>query len=246
MCIRDSVAAAVAAISHPFPASAEPWELRFANDSSSTLTVTFTWTFDNHEFQTSDVQTLAPTDPAVVYKPANGKVSIGGSVVTRFPNDYHVHTVSKNHDVTDFSGKVPPQGTSDDVGGLLDHFPGRPAFLMPVPSQLHEGDPEIFTGVDLSLYLEHPLDTIPAILTFVNGVSADLPGYLVGLSPVTVDPITGNYVTSAPFSGDVAFGSELTLAAIPEPPSWLLIAAGLAALSGWARRRNGPNRSSAS
>ena len=235
-----SGAAAVIAMSLPLTAGAA-WELRFANDGTSTLTATFVWTFDNHEFQTSDVQTVANSDKAIVYTPANGKVSIGGDVVIRFPNDFHMHTVATNHDVTDFNGKVPFQGSPDDIGGVLDKFPGRPAFLLPIPSQLHEGDPEIFSGVDLSAYLEHPLDTIPSFLSFVDGVSPDLPGYVVGLSPVTVDPVTGNYVTSDPFSGDVAFGSVMTLAAIPEPPSWMLLAIGLTALGGWRRRQRGSN-----
>ena len=81
-------------------------------------------------------------------------------------------------------------------------------------------------------------------MSFVDGLSSELPGYLVGLSPVTVDPVTGNYVTSSPFTGTVSFDSVMTLAAIPEPQTWWFFAIGLTVMAGWSRSWRGQGRRS--
>ncbi len=243
-----SVAATVAAISSPLPAAAEPWELRLANDSEFISTFTLTWTFDNFSYKPSDVRTYAPGE-LNVYKPAVGPVETDHGELSRLPNDYHVHTETRRHGktiTTDWGAIVPQAGTSDDIGKTLDKFPGRSEILMPIPTQSNDDDPGIFTGVNLADYLAAPLDSTPSSLSFVDGVSPELPGYVVGLSPVTIDPVTGNYVTSDPFTGDVEFDSVVTLAAIPEPRGWLLFAFGLAALGGWNRLKRGPDRSSIS
>ena len=240
-----SLAAMVVAITSPLPAAADGWEVRLVNDGEFTTTFTVTWTYNNFSYAASDVKVYAPGD-LNVYKPAVGPVETDHGTVVTLPNDYHVHTEGKRHDgktvTTDFSAAAPHAGTPDDIRKALDKFPGRSEFRLPIPTG--PDGPEIFTGVNLADYLADPLDSIPTSVSFVDGISPELPGYVVGLSALTIDPVTGNYVTSDPFTGDVTFDAESVLVAVPEPQAWLLFAVGLTALGGWSRRRSGPERRS--
>jgi hypothetical protein len=93
---------------------------------------------------------------------------------------------------------------------------------------LGNGTSDIFSSVDLVTYFNSggtppPPGTTVAIS---NGTSSLLPGMQFGLSPITFDPNSG-YVNSNPFTGDITLSGALTLSAVPEPSSIVMLVIGV-------------------
>ena len=127
-------------------------------------------------------------------------------------------------------------GATDGMPGLLDLgstaalFEGSREFFM--PDLIDPSGETVYVAIDLSQWLDDPQTfNTGDMFDFNSGVSADLPGIQVGFSPFTTDPSTGEFVTSAPASGEFMDEGKLDgQAAVPEPSTLLLTAGAVAAL----------------
>jgi hypothetical protein len=97
----------------------------------------------------------------------------------------------------------------------------------------------LYYDVDLTAYYAGgaPLypDDASMIFQIVNGTSPELPGYLFGTSPISLDPING-LVTANPYTGDVTSVMQEGVCT-PEPPTMSLCAILLLALA-WSTIRS--------
>ncbi|MEP7364056.1 MAG: hypothetical protein ABI972_12440 [Acidobacteriota bacterium] len=93
------------------------------------------------------------------------------------------------------------------------------------------GERDLFVGIDLVQWLSFGMPFAPGLFAdFVNGMSEEYPGVIVGFSPVVYDQISGQFTTDDPATGSFEIvGSIDGSTTAPEPSNWALTALGLAA-----------------
>jgi PEP-CTERM motif-containing protein len=136
------------------------------------------------------------------------------------------------HTTLAFLGEVDGIFSELDLAAAIHLFVGLNEYL--VPMLRNDSIPELFVAVDLVQWLSFPTPFQPFdVFDFVNGVSDSAPGFLVATSEITLGPAgyqSANLATGQFFAAGIIDGRV-----VPEPGTWLLLAAGLAALLG-ARR----------
>jgi PEP-CTERM motif len=91
---------------------------------------------------------------------------------------------------------------------------------------------ELYTGVDLFQWLLNPPPFQQGDgFDFVNGVNAELPGIIVGTSPIVFSSATG-LTTTDPYTGEVRVIGISDGSVIPEPGTAMLFGLGLLGVAG--------------
>lgn len=113
-----------------------------------------------------------------------------------------------------------------ELGAATRLFVGTDDFIVPM---LSHADIDLFVGVDLVRWLTSPVVFAPDdIFSIVGGTSDLLPGFLIGRSPVSFDPVLG-LVTASPFTGDSTVAGIIDGNAVPAPSTIALLLLGLGA-----------------
>jgi hypothetical protein len=158
------------------------------------------------------------------------------------PTDYTVEVRLNTSDPTvttlAFIGQLNenPILTELDLSLLTEAFVGLNEFVVP---SLSNANLDLFVGVNLTDWLSFPTSfTFGDSFDFINGVSSDLPGILVGTSPIVLDPELG-FVTANPFSGSASVVGVIDGRVVPGPGTGLLLGAGILSLlyREWRRKR---------
>src|SRR5262249_20918036 len=94
----------------------------------------------------------------------------------------------------------------------------------------------LYVGIDLTQWLSLPTPfTDGQPFNFTSGMSDELPGILVGTSPISFDPAVG-FTAANPFSGMLHVQETIDGQVVPEPSSAALLVVGLVAMLTLARR----------
>lgn len=131
-----------------------------------------------------------------------------------------------------FLGDVDGANGMLDLGAAIALFMGdatsflAPMFLDPL------GERDLFAGIDLVQWLSFGMPFAPGFFAdFVNGMSEEFPGVTIGYSPVGYDQALGRFTTDDPATGSFEIvGSIDGSSHLPEPATWPLVGASLAAL----------------
>jgi hypothetical protein len=121
-----------------------------------------------------------------------------------------------------FLGKVDGVPGQLDLGAAMQLFVGSEEFFAPLLSDQTGRD--LFVGIDLTQWLSFPTSfEILDEFSFVDGMSEQLPGILIGTSPVTYDSTLGMFVTDDPATGEFLVTGKIDgrTATVPEPEATL-------------------------
>jgi hypothetical protein len=117
-----------------------------------------------------------------------------------------------------------------DLGAALDMMLGENEFFAPFLRPVVDDDTlSLFVGIDLTQWVGLDGTFDPGdVFSLADGVSAALPGILVGTSPITLGP--DGYETDNPYTGDVVVTGTIDGGVVPEPSSVVLISTAIAGL----------------
>ncbi len=119
-----------------------------------------------------------------------------------------------------FLGEVDSVPGQLDLGAAMQLFVGSEEFFVPLLSDQTGRD--LFVGIDLTQWLSFPtpFDVLDEF-SFLGGISEQLPGILVGTSPVTYNSTLGMFVTDDPATGEFLVTGKIdgrtATVPVPEP-----------------------------
>lgn len=106
-------------------------------------------------------------------------------------------------------GGVPGDWELDPLGDWIDMLPAE-GIELPSIGDSTGLTRDIYLVVDLVEYLIHYPVPVRSTYHVSNGVSSDLPGYLIGTTPIEFTPSYTDPFYTLPFTGDLQFDGRIT------------------------------------
>jgi hypothetical protein len=154
------------------------------------------------------------------------------------PTDYDVEVkvrglrTGQSYETLAFLGETDSGFEKLDLWEAADLMVGAETYLAPM---VWNDAQDLYAGIDLTQWLSFGA-VFPSghAFSFENGVCSELPGYMVGTSPVMLDPAVG-FVTASPYTGTAVKWGDID-GGTPEPGTILLALFGVTAASAGRRR----------